>query len=409
MNRLISLFLFLSFVCSGLAQQANISQISKDVEYLSSPELEGRETGTLGADLALEYIKTRMEEIGLQAAPNADSFTQEFSLEKPSNPHGGVDSNASPVIVKNIVGYLDNEAENTVVIGAHYDHLGYGEAGSLYAGEEKMIHFGADDNASGVGLMLQLAERMKSSEKMDEFNFLFIGFSGEEQGLWGSNYFCKNPSIEMENVSFMINMDMVGRLELKRGLAINGVGTSPSWESILNESNTDQLKLVTSESGVGPSDHTSFYLQEIPVLHFFTGQHEDYHKPSDVFDKINFEGIDLIGDFIFSIIANSQELGKLEFTKTKQDSSETPRFTVTLGVMPDYLFQGEGMRIDGVSENKPAKKAGFEKGDVVVKMGKTEVTDMMSYMKALSLYKKGDKVKVTVLRGSESISKKVIF
>ena len=254
--------------------------------------------------------------------------------------------------------------------------------------------------------MLGLAEKL-SAEAYKTNNYLFIAFSGEEKGLWGSNYFCKNPTLDLKQVNYMVNFDMVGRLDTSKGLAINGVGTSPDWKNQLEKVNKNDLKLILGESGTGPSDHTSFYLQDIPVLHFFTGQHEDYHKPSDDAEKVNFEGIAIIQSMVLDLILQTET--KLEFTKTKDESESTPRFTVTLGVMPDYLFQGEGMRIDGVTEGKPAHKANLQKGDIVIQMGEIKVDGMQAYMKALSEFKKGDKTMVKVRRGEEVLEEEVEF
>ncbi len=297
------------------------------------------------------------------------------------------------------------KADKTIVIGAHFDHLGMGGQGSLHRGEEA-IHNGADDNASGTAGLLALAAILKHQALNN--NILFIAFSGEENGLWGSNYFVKNPTLDLKSVNYMINMDMVGRLNAEKSLAINGVGTSPSFSPILNQLNTEGLKLVTSESGVGPSDHTSFYLQDVPVLHFFTGQHEDYHKPGDDSEKINYQGLVSIMRYISRLVTELDNSPKLAFTKTK-DSSDTPRFTVSMGVVPDYLYDGKGMRVDGVSEGKPAQVAGLQKGDIVVQLGDTLVSDMMGYMKALSTFKKGDSTKVIVEREGKKIEVTVTF
>jgi len=224
----------------------------------------------------------------------------------------------------------------------------------------------------------------------------------------GSNYFVKNPTIDIKTVNYMINMDMVGRLNNERSLAIYGLGTSPIFKQTI-KSNNEDFKIIENESGVGPSDHTSFYLQDIPVLHFFTGQHSDYHKPSDDSNLINYFGMELISNYIYSIISDLDDNGKLSFKKTKNESQDVPRFKVTLGVIPDYLFQGKGMRIDGVSSGKPAEKAGFEKGDIVIKLGNTDINDMMTYMKGLSKIKKGDKVIVKVKRNNKIFSKKITF
>jgi len=200
----------------------------------------------------------------------------------------------------------------------------------------------------------------------------------------------------------MINFDMIGRL---RGdtLAVYGTGTSPRWMELLDACNSDSLILVPSESGVGPSDHTSFYLEGIPALHFFTGQHPDYHKPSDTADKINEQGMLKIVNFVDRIVRKLNDEPEFLFTATKdQDEESTPRFNVTLGVIPDYLFSGEGMRIDGVSEGRPASNAGMKRGDIVIQIDTVEVIDMMSYMTALSQFEAGQTSAVTILRGGKA-------
>jgi len=206
----------------------------------------------------------------------------------------------------------------------------------------------------------------------------------------------------------MINMDMVGRLKNKNTLAVYGVGTSPVFNQTVHAKNTD-LKLVIEESGVGPSDHTSFYLADIPVLHFFTGQHEDYHKPGDDADKLNYEGMKMIADYIVAITTDLDDNGKLAFRKTKNESEDVPRFKVALGVVPDYLFDGKGMRIDGVSEDKPAQKAGLQKRDVFAKLGDSIVVDMMSYMRALSTFEEGNTTNVVVDRKGAKVSFEITF
>ena len=200
----------------------------------------------------------------------------------------------------------------------------------------------------------------------------------------------------------MINMDMVGRLKQDSTLAVYGTGTSPLFKQVLKTHNS-KFKLIENESGVGPSDHASFYLTDIPVLHFFTGQHEDYHKPSDDAEKLNYKGMESISSYIFDMITDLNDHGKLVFSKTKNESDNTPRFRVGLGVIPDYLFDGKGMRIDGISEGKPAQRAGLQKGDIVVQLGDSLVTDMMSYMRALSLFDRGDSTEVVVRRKEREV------
>ena len=400
---------FILFI-SIISCQQNISyenRINDDVNYLSNDKLEGRKTGSNGEQIAADYIANRFKNLKIKAK-GTNKYFQDFSFNKSTNPHDqvsfGETENDSMIFSKNVIGYIDNNVEHTVVIGAHYDHLGYGGEGSLHVGSE--IHNGADDNASGTALMLDLASQLKFNNRNN--NYLFIAFSGEEMGLLGSNYFVKNPTIDLSSINYMINLDMVGRLKEDKSLAIYGVGTSPIFKQTIN-SNNESFNLIENESGVGPSDHTSFYINDIPVLHFFTGQHSDYHKPSDDADKVNFDGVKEISDYIFSIISDLNDDKKLVFRKTKNETEEVPSFKVSLGVMPDYMFNKGGMRIDAVTQDRPAYKAGLIKGDIVIKLGEYDVEDMMGYMKALSKFKSGDSTSVIVKRDKDTIQKKVAF
>lgn len=380
-----------------------------DVNFLASDSLKGRETGTVNELMAAGYLAKRMENLGLSPAGKADTYFQTFTFKPKKDPHQQiqyVEASDSTITGTNVIGFIDNKAEKTVILGAHYDHLGMGGQGSLYRGEAA-IHNGADDNASGVAVLLQLAQKLKKS-KLKGNNYLIMAFSGEEIGLLGSNYFAKNPTVDLEDVNYMINMDMVGRLRDSKVLSVSGTGTAPIWPQVLNSTNQD-FELVLKESGVGPSDHTSFYLQDIPVLHFFTGQHEDYHKPTDDAEKLNYEGMEKITSYIMEVITELNDDDKLAFRKTKNESEEVPRFKVAMGVIPDYLYDGEGMRIDGVSEEKPAQRAGLQKGDVVVQMGDSTVTDMMSYMRALSAFEEGDSTSVVIDRNGEKITVQITF
>jgi hypothetical protein len=373
--------------------------MKEDVSVLANDSLNGRKTGSKDEKKAADYIAKRFEDLGLQPK-GTEGYYQKFTFKASKNPHQEAEftseNNDSTETAENVIAYIDNKEENTVVIGAHYDHLGMGGEGSLYR-EGEAIHNGADDNASGVAMMLHLADSLQKKDSPKNNNYLFIAFSGEEEGLLGSNYFVKNPTIDTKKVTYMLNMDMVGRLNAENALAVYGVGTSPILKQAVN-ANAGDLNIVENESGVGPSDHTSFYLSDIPVLHFFTGQHEDYHKPSDDTEKVNFEGMKVVSNYIFNIIKDLDSQKKLPFRKTKNESEVVPDFKVTLGVVPDYLFSGKGMRIDGISEDRPAQKAGLQKGDIVVKMGEFDVTDMMSYMKSLSKFEKGETAKVTIDR-----------
>ena len=407
MRLAVTLFLFI-FIISCSSENTYKNKMKSDVEYLSSDQLEGRSTGSKGANLAGKYIKNRFKELNIKPM-GEDGYFQKFSFKPKSHPHEKITVSDSiienSITANNVIGFINNNSDNTVVIGAHYDHLGYGGEGSLYRDSDIKIHNGADDNASGVSLMLDLAAKLKDNINN---NYLFIAFSGEELGLLGSNFFVKNSTINIKSINYMINMDMVGRLNTDNTLAVYGLGTSPIFKQTI-KSNNQNFKIIENESGIGPSDHTSFYLSDIPVLHFFTGQHSDYHKPSDDSNLINYKGMNLISNFIYTIISDLNDNGKLPFRETKNESQEVPRFKVSLGVIPDYLYDGKGMRIDGVSQGRPAEKAGFQKGDIVIKLGDEDITDMMSYMKALSKYKKGDKAEVQISRKNKLSIKKVTF
>ncbi|MGB5983645.1 MAG: M28 family peptidase [Nonlabens sp.] len=438
-NTLLFILVCLALSCKKESATESVQVMSgdmkTDVQILAADSLQGRETGTPYELAAADYIAKRMKQSGLQPAGNENTYFQTFSFKPSSDPHqeaAFVDEKGDGFLTgTNVIGMIDNNADHTVIIGAHYDHLGMGGEGSLHRGDAA-VHNGADDNASGVAVMLELGYRFRESENETNFtarfgseekengvflnkggnfknsNYLFIAFSGEEMGLLGSNYFTKNPTVDMDKANYMINMDMVGRLNDESVLAISGTGTTPRWKQVLKSANED-FELALSESGVGPSDHTSFYLNDIPVLHFFTGQHTDYHKPGDDANKLNYNGMQQIADYIERVVVELNGAGKLPFRKTKNESEEVPRFKVALGVIPDYLFTGKGMRIDGVSEDKPAQKAGLQKGDIVIKLGDSTVVDMMSYMRVLSTYEAGDKAQVIVDRNGKKIEETITF
>ncbi|MEO8859821.1 MAG: M20/M25/M40 family metallo-hydrolase [Ginsengibacter sp.] len=308
----------------------------------------------------------------------------------------------------NVLGYIDNGAGQTIIIGGHFDHLGYGEDhNSLWTGAPE-IHNGADDNASGTAAVIELARMLKKSN-LKRNNYLFICFSGEELGLYGSKYFTEHPTINLSSANYMINSDMVGRLnESTHAITVGGFGTSPTWGKVLDEK-TKYINVKFDSSGIGPSDHTSFYLKNIPVLFFFTGIHSDYHKPTDDVDKINFTGELTVIKYIYHVIEETDKLGKLPFTKTREPKMEGKRFTVSLGIMPDYTFSGVGIKADGIIDGKVAQKAGIVAGDVIIKLGENSFSDINSYMNVLSKYKKGDATTVTIKRGNQELTFNIIF
>jgi aminopeptidase YwaD len=312
----------------------------------------------------------------------------------------------------NVIGYIDNGAASTIVLGAHFDHLGYGEDGnSMLRTGEKLIHNGADDNASGTAALIELARILKTGKSKNN-NYLFIAFSGEELGLYGSKYFTENPTIDLKTINYMINMDMVGRLnDSTKSLAVGGYGTSPAWASVINPLEKKlPFSIKLDSSGTGPSDHTSFYRKDIPVLFFFTGQHKDYHRPSDDAERINYDGELAVVNYINTVINNlNKQNQKLAFLKTREAQTTTTALRATLGIMPDYTYSGTGVRADAVTDGRPAFKAGLKAGDVIIKLGDSEVNSMETYMQALNKFNKGDKTKVKYKRGNEVIETEVQF
>jgi Zn-dependent M28 family amino/carboxypeptidase len=390
----------------GQTPEAPLQGLQIDVVYLSSDLLKGRETGTEGEAMAAQYIASRFDELGLTPM-GSDAWFQPFEFTFNDNPHAAPGSGVAR-IGRNVVGLLDNDADQTVVIGAHFDHLGQGMFGSRQPGEPA-IHNGADDNASGIAGMLEIARRLTKSPERNN-NYLFIGFSGEELGLYGSKAFVRNSPLTLDKLNYMINLDMVGRLNEDQVLAVNGTGTSPSWNDVLEHVKPDGFDIKMHESGVGASDHTSFYLEEIPVLHFFTGQHADYHKASDDSDLINYQGIYDVASYVVDIIEALDAEGPLTFTKTNDESQRTTSsFKVSLGIMPDYVSDGEGVRIDAVMDNRPAAAAGLEKGDIVIKLGDVDVVDINAYMEALAKFEEGQKTTVVVRRGDQTLTKEIQF
>ena len=350
------------------------------------------------AKIPVLYISKAIKEKYLKDETSPASIKLEVSIsDKKRNGH-------------NVIGYIDNKAANTIILGAHYDHLGYGEDhNSLFTGSSPQIHNGADDNASGTAALIELSKLLKRS-KLKNNNYLFIAFSGEELGLFGSKYFTEHPSIDFSKANYMINMDMVGRLnDSTHGLTIGGYGTSPVWSQELP--NLDKyFKINFDSSGTGPSDHTSFYRKDIPVLFFFTGAHSDYHKPSDDADRINYTGELQVLKYIYNVVNVTDKKGKLAFTKTREAAAPGKRsFNVSLGIMPDYTYSGAGVRADGVSEGKLAQKVGMKAGDVITQIGDFKITDVQGYMQVLGKFNKGDATKVKVKRGAEEMIFDIVF
>ncbi len=308
--------------------------------------------------------------------------------------------------IHNVVGFINNHATNTIILGAHYDHLGFGEDHNALD-TFHAVHNGADDNASGCAALLELAQLLKRSNYKNN-NYLFIHFSGEELGLLGSKYWLENPTINIQK-NYMINMDMIGRYDTIHKLTIGGFGTSPIWGEILPNI-TSSLNIKYDSTGGGPSDHASFYRKSIPVLFFFTGSHSDYHKITDDFDKINYESVADIVKYIYNAIGAADIKGKIEFRKTAEPTmGKSTKFTVSLGIIPDYGFSGNGVRVDGVTAGKLAEKIGLQAGDILTQLGEHKFNDVMSYMQVLAKFKKEDKTILKIKRKDEEKEIEITF
>lgn len=312
----------------------------------------------------------------------------------------------------NVGGYIEGNDPSLknewLIIGAHFDHLGMGGDGSLYRGEEPQIHNGADDNASGTTGVLELAEKFVSVKDKIKRNIAFFTFSGEELGLLGSNYLVNNLPFPVQSAIAMINMDMIGRLN-DSSLIVYGTGTSSGWKDILNKFNTQGFKLTLNEEGFGPSDHSSFYGAKIPVLFFFTGTHEDYHKPSDDTEKINFQGEQDILNYIYDIVMDidgNPERPDYLLVEKKQTGQMFAR-KVYVGTVPDFASNVDGYKISGVSEGSPAQLAGLQGGDIIISFGGKKISNIYDFTYALGDFVPGDEVDVVVKRGGEQITFKV--
>ncbi len=407
------LFFALLFISSLSYAQTDMSRIKKDIVYLSSDKLMGRFPGTKHELKAANYIAKEFKKLKLEPIAGTNSYLQDFPFKISTNPHASEDQTEPKGTAHNVIGFLNNNAEYTIVIGGHYDHLGLGTGGnSLDANPQNKIHNGADDNASGTAGVLELARYYVNNNIKEKHNYLFIAFSAEEEGLLGSKYFTNNPTLALNKISFMINMDMIGRLnETTNRIVISGVGTSPSIPKALLANENNLVKYKADSAGMGPSDHSSFYLKNIPALHFYTGTHTDYHKPSDDADKINFTGESHVLNFIIKITEELAKEDTLVFTSTKTNSNaaSSVSFKVTLGVIPDYAFDGKGLRLDGVTEGKPAQKAGLKQGDIIIMMNEFTIENIQDYMKSLSKFQKGQTIQVKLKRENQDLIIPVTF
>jgi len=305
---------------------------------------------------------------------------------------------------ENVIGILPGSDQNlkseAVVIGAHYDHLGRSSQGAMDPEKEHEIHNGADDNASGTAGVMELAQYFAAQKNPLKRSLVFMAFAGEELGLLGSGHYVANPTFPLEKTGAMLNMDMIGRMQ-DSSLVVHGVGTSPRFPELVERCNPENyFKLSLKKDGLGPSDQSSFYQKNVPVLFFFTGLHQDYHRVTDDADKINAAGEAEILKFIANIvteIANSDSVPL--FTKTESEQPRTPTaFRVSVGTVPDYAAEVEGLKLSGVRPGGPAEKAGMQAGDIIVKFGDVDIKNIYDYTYALGQFSPGQEIDVVVLR-----------
>lgn len=346
----------------------------------------------------------------------------------------------------NVIGVIEGSdpvlKNEYIVIGAHYDHLGRGGEGSL-APRPGEIHHGADDNASGTAGVIELARIFSTQRPKLKRTLVFIAFGGEEEGLLGSNYYVNHPLVPLDKTVAMINMDMIGRMK-DRKLVIGGVGTAKEWREFITQANMSQkttiaansgspapkgvpivvsangrpimtvdpngaFELTMNEDGYGPSDHSSFYSKQIPVLFFWTGTHNDYHKPSDTFEKINYNDEARILSLVARIVRDVDSADpRLTFTTAKSAPPRGGGFRVYLGTIPNYADSNDGLLLDGVRDDSPAAKAGLKAGDKIVKIGSREVKNVYDYTAALGDMKAGQEYVIEVMRGGEKLSLKIV-
>ncbi len=378
-----------------------------DVRYLADDALHGRLAGSAGERCAGDYIAGEFGKLRLRPAGDIGTFFQSLPLASVLNPH------AAGGTGRNVIAALDGTdarlKDEWIVIGAHYDHLGEGGSQSSLAPGDAAIHNGADDNASGVSVVLSAARAFAAGPRPAR-SVLFVAFTGEESGLLGSAYFVAHPTIT-GRMTAMINLDMVGRLGAGP-LIVYGVDTADEWRALVDPAAARAgIAIATRGEGYGPSDHTSFYTKDIPVLHLFTNTHGDYHKPTDDADKIDAAGLDkvtkMVVDIMSAAAARPQQL-TLRRGAGQPPSATSGRGSGTyLGSVPDFTPVDRGVKLSGVGPGSPAERAGVRAGDIIVGMGTLDVADLQGLTDALRAHKPGDTVPLRIIRDGKPLTLEV--
>lgn len=391
MKRVLGL-LFLSF--GVWAQDISMVRLQGHIQEMTSAELEGRACGTPGERKAAEYIRTQLVSMGVGAHPQYPQYFQSFAV-RPEH------LNEHPLIpTQNVVGWIDNQSSSTIILGGHYDHLGRGEwDGSMELGTRGIIHPGADDNASGVAGLLELARNLSQNSVRERHNYLFVFFGAEEIGLQGSRHFIQNNPFNKTSIHCMVNVDMIGRFHPDRQLLVRGMETSTIWQNVMAEANQSvKLPIRPMELGVYSSDHIPFLNQQIPILSFSTGIHEDYHKPTDTEDKIDYPHLRQISLLLQNIIFRLEDQVPGHFQSPPKPTVSAVNPQLTLGFIPDYDYHDKGVKVDYVTRNRPACQAGIKPGDILIRLKNIPIYSIRDYLTIMNQVHSGDKVEVILCR-----------
>lgn len=410
--------LFPIFGCQA-ADGFSPDSLRHHVSILADDSLEGRQAGWPGARMAERYIVAMFESAGLTPGGNSGTFLQAFPI--PDNPQllpsgevlpGSITENQSGV-EHNVIGRLRGNTDTTIILGAHYDHIGWGAMGSRQTDQEPRIHPGADDNASGVAVLIELARYFAARQDMLRYSLEFLAFSAEEIGGVGSQFYVNDSSLDAGKVRLLANMDMVGRLRNdEKGLIVFGGHTSPPLARYLDTVYAGDMQVSLSALTIGSSDHMWFHKHQIPAVTFFTGVHDEYNSPDDKAATINYDGAARVAEFVAEFVEYFDQLDEeLPYEKKGAAAVRKPhgRASVSLGITPDFVSDVKGLRIDAVSEGKPAERAGLKPGDIIVKIGDKAIGNIYEYMGALKGYQEGDATVVTVNRAGELVSIEVQF
>lgn len=398
---LMALVLMISGCDEPVSDGVETASIQDHIEWLTNNELEGRLAGLSGEARAANYISDQFLKSGLQPAGDNGTYFQQFVLEGPIPQAMEVENHIS----RNVIGRIEgtDESGQVIIIGAHFDSQGRGGVISMETNDERETHPGADDNASGTVGLLLLADYFSDYEPSKDI--IFIAFSAEELGLLGSGYYVYQMQTPADSIVAMINLDMIGRMSDNQ-LSLSGTGTAELWDDIISNIGSDSLKISRTSTGSGASDHSSFYEAGIPVLHYFTGIHDDYHRPTDTAEKINYNGIRKVVNHAAELIEvlDGIDASEMNFKESTDPSGATfDAEGPTLGVLPDYSYTGSGFKIDSVRAGEPGEQAGMQSGDVIIRMNNIEITDIYDYMESLDGIQRGDEVKITVLRNGDEL------